>query len=73
MMEPIYTYFSENLAAISKEELLRALESALKSADYWREACLLGLSTVQERALIGGTGLVVAFPAIGSKLRENHL
>ncbi|MGO9482470.1 MAG: hypothetical protein ACLP05_11910 [Candidatus Kryptoniota bacterium] len=41
-MDPVLNYFSENLAVISKEELLKALENALKSADYWREACLGG-------------------------------
>jgi hypothetical protein len=40
MPDPVLTYFSENLAAISKEELLQALKNAVRSADYWREACL---------------------------------
>lgn len=40
MDDPIYTFFRENLATVSKEELLKALENALRSADYWREACL---------------------------------
>jgi hypothetical protein len=41
-MDPVLTYFSENLATVSKEELLSALKNALRSADYWREACLGG-------------------------------
>jgi hypothetical protein len=39
-MDPVLNYFSENLATVSKDELLKALENALRSADYWREACL---------------------------------
>ena len=41
-MDTVLTYFSENLATVSKEELLSALENALRSANCWREACLLG-------------------------------
>jgi len=41
-MDPVYSYFSENLATVSKEELLIALENALRSANCWREACLGG-------------------------------
>ena len=41
-MIPFYSYFSENLATVSKEEILEALRNALRSADYWREACLGG-------------------------------
>ena|GEM_PF-2219477 len=40
IMDPVLNYFSENLATVSKDELLKALENALRSADYWREACL---------------------------------
>ena len=46
MPDPVLTYFSENLAVLSKEELLQALKNALESANYWREACLSGLSQV---------------------------
>jgi len=42
-MDPILSYFSENLAEVSKEQILEALENALKSAGFWREACLLRL------------------------------
>ncbi len=41
-MDPVLTYFSENLATVSKEELLKALKDALESANCWREACLGG-------------------------------
>ena len=54
-MDPVYQYFSENLVAVSKEELLEALEAALKSADYWRQACLLGISATQLK-VGAGTG-----------------
>ena len=47
MDDPTYTYFYENIETVSKEELLKALEAALRSADYWREACLLGFFNVQ--------------------------
>ncbi len=40
IMDPVFTFFSKNLATVSKEQLLEALENALRSADYWREACL---------------------------------
>jgi len=40
MDDPVLTYFSENLATVSKDELLQALKNAVRSADYWREACL---------------------------------
>ena len=43
MEDPVLTYFSENLATVSKEELLQALQAALGSAKCWREACLLGV------------------------------
>lgn len=39
-MEPVYTYFRENLGKVTKEELLEALKNALASAASWREACL---------------------------------
>ena len=44
-MDPVYSYFSENVETVSKEELLKALENALRSADHWREACMLGFSS----------------------------
>ena len=50
MDDPIYTFFSGNLAMVSKEEILKALENALRSADYWRQACLAGLSFTQTRS-----------------------
>ena len=50
MDDPIYTFFSENLAMVSKEEILKALGNALRSADYWREACLLGYPSLQGRS-----------------------
>jgi hypothetical protein len=56
MDDPIYAYFSQNIDAISKEELLQALRAALQSANYWRKACLLGLSNVQEHGLKGDAG-----------------
>jgi hypothetical protein len=46
MDDPVLKYFSENLATVTKEELLQALRNALESASYWREACLSGLSLV---------------------------
>ena len=49
MDDPVLTYFSQNLATISKEELLQALKNALESANYWREASLLGSSLIQTR------------------------
>jgi hypothetical protein len=53
MNDPVYDYFSRNIETVSKEELLTALENALKCAEYWREACLLGLSAVRIKS---GTG-----------------
>jgi hypothetical protein len=41
-MDPIFTFFSENIETVTKEQLLEALKNALRSADYWREACLGG-------------------------------
>ena len=49
-MDPIFTFFSENLATVSKEELLVALKNALESADCWRQACLLGCPSLQTRS-----------------------
>ena len=49
--DPVFVYFRENIETVSKEELLEALRSALQSAHFWREACLLGLPVVQ-----AGTG-----------------
>ena len=46
-MDTVLTYFSENLATVSKEELLSALENALRSANCWREACLGGSNPKQ--------------------------
>jgi hypothetical protein len=42
MDNPVLTYFIENLATVSKEELLQALKNALESAECWRQACLTG-------------------------------
>jgi len=49
-MDPIFTFFSENLATVSKQELLVALKNALESADCWRQACLLGSPSLQTRS-----------------------
>ncbi len=40
-MDPIFTFFSENIEIVTKEQLLEALKNALESAGHWREACLL--------------------------------
>ena len=50
MNDLVLTYFSENLATVSKEELLVALKNALESADCWRDACLLGYPSLQTRS-----------------------
>jgi hypothetical protein len=50
MDNPIYSYFHENLATVSKEELLLALGNALESANCWRQACLLGYPSLQTRS-----------------------
>lgn len=42
MMDSICTYFRQNIESVTKEEILEALENALRSADCWRQACLLG-------------------------------
>ena len=49
MDDLVLRYFSENLATVSKEELLVALKNALESADCWRQACLLGSPSLQTR------------------------
>jgi|GEM_PF-4469231 hypothetical protein len=49
MDDPIYSYFHENLAIVSKEELLQALKNALESANFWRKASLLGSPSVQSQ------------------------
>jgi len=36
------------LPTITKEELLEALKSALRSAEYWREGCILWKAPVQD-------------------------
>lgn len=54
MMDTVLAYFSENIDKISKEEILQALRNALLSAAYWREACLLGLSNIQEHGRKSG-------------------
>ena len=41
-MDPIFTFFSENIEIVTKKEILEALRNALRSADYWRAACLGG-------------------------------
>jgi hypothetical protein len=40
-MDPVYSYFRENLGKVTKQELLEALKNALESAASWRDACLL--------------------------------
>ncbi len=55
-MDTVYQYFSQNIERVTKEEILKALENALIGANCWREACLLGLSNVQEQGLQGGAG-----------------
>lgn len=50
MDDPVLRYFSQNLATVSKEELLQALKNALESATYWREACLTGCLSTQTRS-----------------------
>ncbi len=50
MDDPIYSYFSENLVAISKGDLLQAQENALRSANYWRNVCLLRCFSTQTRS-----------------------
>ena len=57
MDNPVLRYFAENLDKVSKEEILTALGDALLSANYWREACLLGLSNVQEQGAKGCAGV----------------
>ena len=49
-MEIISDFFRDNLAEVSKEELLGALEDALQSANYWRDACLLGCLSIRSRS-----------------------
>ncbi len=56
MDDPVLTYFSENLGTVSKEELLQALKNALKGANYWRNACLLGFPSIRTRN-DGGVGI----------------
>ncbi len=56
MDDLIFTYFSENLATVSKEELLEALKNALESANCWREACLTGCLSTQTRS-VGEVGV----------------
>ena len=46
-MDPVDQYFSQNIATVSKEEILTALKDALRSANYWREACLLRFPLVR--------------------------
>jgi len=45
--DTIYSYFHENLATVTKEELLIALKNALESATYWRDACLSWHPSIQ--------------------------
>lgn len=54
MEDPVYTFFSENLATVTKEELLAALKNALESATYWRQACLGGVSSCSNLDGFGG-------------------
>ena len=53
MDDPIYSYFHENLATVSNEELLKALGNALLSADYWRQACLVGFTSTPSERQVG--------------------
>jgi hypothetical protein len=69
MDDPTYRYFQQNIETVTKEELLKALEAALQSANYWREACPLGISAVQ---LQSGPA-PAAFPVTGDKHREDQL
>jgi hypothetical protein len=48
MDNPVFKYFSDNLATVTKEELLEALNSALESADHWRNACFLWTAMEQD-------------------------
>ncbi len=50
MNDLVLRYFSENLATVSKQELLVALKNALESANHWRDACLLGSPSLQTRS-----------------------
>jgi hypothetical protein len=47
MDDSILSYFHENLESVTKEELLQALTDALQSANYWRDACLIGRPSLQ--------------------------
>jgi hypothetical protein len=40
MDDPTFVYFRQNIETVSKEQLLEALHSALRSTQCWREACL---------------------------------
>ena len=53
MDDPIYSYFHENLGSVTKEELLQALTDALQSANYWREACLVGFTSTRSERQVG--------------------
>jgi hypothetical protein len=50
IMDHVYTYFSENLDSVTKEEILEALKNALGSAHCWREACLFGSLSIEYRS-----------------------
>ena len=65
-MDPIFTFFSENLATVSKQELLVALKNALESADCWRKACLLGCPSLQTRSH-GEVGIESGFHDVYNK------
>lgn len=68
MDDPIYSYFHENLAMVSKEELLLALGNALESANCWRQACLLGYPSLQTRSQ-GEVGNEPDFPGEKQDIR----
>jgi len=65
MDDPVYAYFNQNIATISKEQLLEALRNALESSHFWREACLLGFTAVQQTQN--------AFPMRRDEQREDRL
>jgi len=48
MDNQILVYFRHNIQTVSKEEILKALENALKSAECWREAYLHGFVISQD-------------------------
>lgn len=65
MDDPVYAFYSQNIETASKDQLLEALQSALQSAHFWREACLIGLTAFQQTQN--------TFPVTGDKHREDQL